>query len=50
MNDPAQLTTTTTPGRFFAHVNIEVAGSWDARFVWEGQHGSGQTSTEVQVK
>ena len=50
MNDPARLTTTTTPGRFFAHVNIEVDGSWDARFAWEGPHGSGQTSMNVQAK
>jgi len=50
MTDPAQLTTNKTPGRFFAHVNIEVEGSWDARFVWEGPHGTGQTSTNVQAK
>ncbi|HXG93978.1 MAG TPA: FixH family protein [Blastocatellia bacterium] len=50
MNDQAALTTTDTPGRFRAHVTIEMAGTWEARIGYEGQIGSGQASFNVQAK
>jgi len=50
MNDDATLTTTTTPGRYHAKVNIEVSGSWEAMVSYEGPHGKGQASMSVQAK
>jgi len=50
MNDKATLTTTDTPGKYRAQVNIEMAGTWEAQVKHQGQHGSGQVSMSVQAK
>jgi len=50
MNDRATLTTTDTPGKYRARVNIEMAGTWEAQVKYQGQHGSGQVSVAVQAK
>lgn len=50
MNDRATLTTTDTPGKFRAHVNIEMAGTWEAQVKYQGAHGAGQVSMSVQAK
>src|SRR5438128_1654675 len=41
MNDVATLTTTDTPGKYRAKVNIEVAGTWEAMVNYEGPKGTG---------
>lgn len=50
MNDVATLTTTDTPGKYRAQLNIEVAGTWEARIGFEGPHGTGQARMNVQAK
>ena len=50
MNDIANLTTTETPGRFQARVDIEVAGSWEAMISFQGPRGTEQTSMSVNSK
>ena len=50
MNDVAELTTTETPGKFRAHVNIEVAGSWEAMISFQGPRGTEQATISVTAK
>ncbi len=50
MNDRATLTTTDTPGKYRAQVNIEMAGTWEAQVKYQGAHGTGQMSMTVQAK
>jgi hypothetical protein len=50
MNDVASLTTTETPGKFRAVVNIEVAGSWEAIISFQGSRGTEQASMSVTAK
>ena len=50
MNDKARLTTTDTPGKYRAQVNIEMAGTWETHVKYQGAHGSGRVSMSVQAK
>ena len=50
MNDRATLTTTNTPGKYRAQVNVEMAGTWEAQVKYQGAHGTGQVSLAVQAK
>ena len=50
MNDRATLTTTDTPGKYRAQVNIEMAGTWEAQVKYQGARGTGQVSMTVQAK
>ena len=50
MNNRAALTTTGTPGRYHAQVNIEMAGTWEAQVKYQGAHGTGQATMNVQAK
>jgi hypothetical protein len=50
MNNRATLTTTETPGRYRAQVNIEMPGTWEARIAYEGSRGKGQATMSVQAK
>lgn len=50
MNDVATLTTTDTPGKYRAKVNIEVGGTWEAIVNYEGPKGTGQASMTVNAK
>ncbi len=50
MNDAASLTTTNTPGKYRAKVDIEVDGTWEAMINYQGPQGSGQVSLTVQAK
>jgi hypothetical protein len=50
MNNIATLTTTTTPGKYRARVNIEMAGTWEAELNYQGSNGAGQASMTVVVK
>ena len=47
MNDVATLTTTDTPGKFRARVNIEAEGSWEAMISFQGSHGTEQATMSV---
>src|SRR5687767_2154936 len=40
MNDPATLTTTSTPGVYAGKVKIEHPGEWQAQVAYEGPAGS----------
>ncbi|MGE0131276.1 MAG: FixH family protein [Blastocatellales bacterium] len=50
MNDRATLTTTETPGRYRAQVNLQMGGTWEAQVKYQGGHGTGQASMSVQAK
>lgn len=50
MNDRATLTTTDTPGKYRARVKIEMAGTWEAQIAYQGAHGTGKVSMNVQAK
>ena len=50
MNDKATLTTTETPGKYNARVNVEMAGTWEAQVKYQGQYGTGQVRMSVQTK
>ena len=47
MNDPATLTTTSTPGLYKGKVKIEMPGEWQAQISYEGAAGNGKTSIPV---
>jgi len=50
MNDKASLTTTTTPGKYNARVEIQVPGTWEAQVKFQTSKTSGETSMTVQAK
>ena len=50
MNNQATLVTTETPGKFRARVNIEMAGTWEARIGYEGPQNKGQARMNVQAR
>lgn len=50
MNNKATLTTTETPGKYRAQVNLEMGGTWEAQIKYQGTHGTGQASMTVQAK
>ena len=50
MNEVAMLTTTDTPGRFMARVNIEVGGSWEAMISFQGSRGTENAAMSVNAK
>ena len=50
MNNRAALTTTESPGKYKAVVDIEMAGTWQAQVKYDGAAGSGQTSMTIQAK
>jgi hypothetical protein len=50
MNDPATLTTTSTPGVYHGKVKLEMAGEWQAQIAYEGPAGSGKGSFPVTAQ
>ncbi len=50
MNDPATLTTTSTPGVYGAKAKIEMPGEWQAQVAYEGPAGSGKGSFPVTAQ
>ncbi len=50
MNDPATLTTTSTPGVYRARVKLEMAGEWQAQVAYEGPAGAGKGSFPVTAQ
>jgi hypothetical protein len=50
MNDPATLTTTSTPGVYQGRVKLEMIGEWQAQVAYEGPAGSGKGSFPVTAQ
>ena len=50
MNDKATLTTTETPGKYHARVELEMSGTWEAVIDYDGPHGKGQTRMTINAK
>ena len=50
MNDPATLTTTSTPGVYRARVKFEAAGDWQGQLTYEGPAGKGKANIPVTVQ
>ena len=50
MNDPATLTTTSTPGGYRGKVKLEMAGDWQAQIAYEGPAGTGKGSISVMAQ
>ena len=50
MNDPATLTTTSTPGVYRGKVKLEMAGEWQAQIAYEGPAGNGKGSFPVTAQ
>ena len=50
MNDPATLTTTSTPGVYRGKVKLEMAGEWQAQVAYEGPAGTGKGSFPVTAQ
>ena len=50
MNDPATLTTTSTPGVYHGKVKLEMAGEWQAQIAYEGPAGTGKGSISVMAQ
>lgn len=50
MNDPATLTSTSTPGVFKGTVDLEMAGEWQVQITYEGAAVSGKTSFPITAQ
>lgn len=50
MNNPANLTTTGTPGVYKASVDIEMTGEWQAQVAFDGPAGKGKGSIAITAQ
>ena len=50
MNDPATLTTTSTPGVYRGRVKLQMGGEWQAQVAYEGPAGTGKGSFSVTAQ
>jgi hypothetical protein len=50
MNTAATLKTTSTPGVYQGHADIEMAGEWQAQIAYEGPAGSGKGTLAVTAQ
>ena len=50
MNNPANLTTTGTPGIYKANADIEMTGEWQAQIAFDGPAGKGKGSIPVTAQ
>ena len=50
MNDPATLSTTSTPGVYNGKVKLQMGGEWQAQIAYEGPAGSGKGSFPVTAQ
>ena len=50
MNDPATLTTTSTPGVYRGKVDLQMKGDWQAQVAYEGPAGTGKGSFPVTAQ
>lgn len=50
MNNPATLTTTSTPGVYSAKVDLEMSGEWQAQIKYDGAVGKGSANLAVTAQ
>lgn len=50
MNDVATLTTTGTPGKFSARLELQMGGTWEARISFQGLSGTEHATMSVSAK
>jgi hypothetical protein len=50
MNDVATLTTTDTPGKFSARLDVQMGGTWEATISFQGSRGTEYATMNVSVK
>lgn len=50
MNDPATLTTTSTPGVYWAKVDLQMSGEWQAQIKYEGAAGKGSATLPITAQ
>jgi hypothetical protein len=50
MNNPATLTTTSTPGIYNGTVDLEMGGEWQAQITYDGPAGKGKATLTVTAQ
>ncbi len=50
MNEGANIQSAGAPGRYRAKIKVGMAGDWTARISYEGPHGNGQTTFNLNSK
>src|SRR5213596_942522 len=50
MHSGGTIERTNTPGRYGAKIKIDMAGDWNAKISFDGPHGKGQTSFNLNAK
>jgi predicted small secreted protein len=50
MNNPATLTTTSTPGNYNGDVDLEMGGEWQAQIAYSGPAGNGKATLTVSAQ
>ncbi|HTH51596.1 MAG TPA: FixH family protein [Pyrinomonadaceae bacterium] len=50
MNNPAALTTTSTPGVYSATADIEMSGEWQAQIKYDGPVGKGNANLAITAQ
>ena len=50
MNNPATLTTTSTPGVYSGTVSLEMGGEWQAQVTYQGPAGTGKATLPVTAQ
>lgn len=50
MNNPATLTTTSTPGVYSGSVNLEMSGEWQAQITYDGPAGQGRANLPITAQ
>jgi len=50
MNNPATLTTTSTPGVYRGQVDLDMGGEWQAQITYDGPAGSGKATLPVTAQ
>jgi hypothetical protein len=50
MNNPAALTTTSTPGVYSATVDLEMSGEWQAQIKYDGPAGKGNANLAITAQ
>jgi len=50
MSSGGTIERTNTPGRYRAKIKIDMSGDWNAKIAFDGPHGKGQTSFNLNAK
>lgn len=50
MNNPATLTTTSTPGVYSGSVDLEMSGEWQAQVAYQGSAGTGKANLPITAQ